>query len=86
MEVQNPHDTHIVEIQRDAANGKKEVAGGRKFCGEVHCEFKSAGASSEDNAERSASMRKLFIAVALCVVFMSVEVVGGIKANSLAIL
>ncbi|KAJ4728015.1 Metal tolerance protein 1 [Melia azedarach] len=31
-------------------------------------------------------MRKLLIAVALCVVFMSVEVAGGIKANSLAIL
>ncbi|KAK9743235.1 hypothetical protein RND81_03G226400 [Saponaria officinalis] len=31
-------------------------------------------------------MRKLFIAVALCAVFMTVEVIGGIKANSLAIL
>lgn len=31
-------------------------------------------------------MRKLLIAVILCVIFMAVEVVGGIKANSLAIL
>lgn len=31
-------------------------------------------------------MRKLWVAVVLCVIFMSVEVVGGIKANSLAIL
>ncbi|KAK8530881.1 hypothetical protein V6N13_030813 [Hibiscus sabdariffa] len=31
-------------------------------------------------------MRKLLMAVVLCVVFMSVEVAGGIKANSLAIL
>ncbi|KAL1352957.1 hypothetical protein AAHE18_06G205400 [Arachis hypogaea] len=31
-------------------------------------------------------MRKLSIAVGLCFVFMTVEVIGGIKANSLAIL
>ncbi|XVF72937.1 hypothetical protein PTKIN_Ptkin12aG0160700 [Pterospermum kingtungense] len=36
--------------------------------------------------ERSASMRKLFVAVPLCIIFMSVEIVGGIKVNSLAIL
>lgn len=36
--------------------------------------------------ERSASMRRLMIVVALCLVFMSVEVVGAVKANSLAIL
>lgn len=38
------------------------------------------------SAERRASMQKLILAVSLCVVFMIVEVVGGIKANSLAIL
>lgn len=31
-------------------------------------------------------MRKLLIAVVLCIIFMAVELVGGIKANSLAIL
>ncbi|KAL9245450.1 hypothetical protein vseg_019104 [Gypsophila vaccaria] len=86
MKENNSHDTHAAEIHIDAADVTRQVGGASRFCGEVHCEFKSAGASSEDNAERSASMRKLFIAVALCVVFMTVEVIGGIKANSLAIL
>lgn len=31
-------------------------------------------------------MRKLLIAVVLCIIFMAIEVIGGIKANSLAIL
>lgn len=60
--------------------------GGNKICGEAPCGFSDVGSASKDAKERSVSMRKLFIAVALCVVFMSVEVVGGIKANSLAIL
>ncbi|KAJ1695576.1 hypothetical protein LUZ63_012274 [Rhynchospora breviuscula] len=41
---------------------------------------------SKDSPERWDSMRKLVIAVVLCIVFMTVEVIGGIKANSLAIL
>ncbi|XP_078179253.1 metal tolerance protein 1-like isoform X2 [Carex rostrata] len=41
---------------------------------------------TKDSHERYASMRKLIIAVVLCVIFMTVEVIGGIKANSLAIL
>ncbi|RXH77965.1 hypothetical protein DVH24_039936 [Malus domestica] len=45
-----------------------------------------AKTSSKDEQEPSASMRKLLIAVVLCVIFMSVEVVGGIKAHSQAIL
>ncbi|KAJ4711770.1 metal tolerance protein 1-like [Melia azedarach] len=57
-----------------------------KFCGEAPCGFSDAKTSSKDAEERSASMRKLLIAVVLCIIFMSVEVVGGIKANSLAIL
>ncbi|XWS46313.1 hypothetical protein CRYUN_Cryun14cG0054800 [Craigia yunnanensis] len=59
---------------------------GSKICGETPCRFSDACTNSKDDEERSASMRKLFIAVALCIIFMSVEVVGGIKANSLAIL
>lgn len=39
-----------------------------------------------DAKERSASMRNLCIVVVLCIMFMTIEVVGGIKANSLAIL
>ncbi|KAF2616909.1 hypothetical protein F2Q68_00041918 [Brassica cretica] len=56
-----------------------------KVCGETSCVFST---STSDTKERSASMRKLAIAivVVLCILFMTIEVVGGIKANSLAIL
>lgn len=84
MEANTCHDGHIIEIK--PTSGNKRVGGASKFCGVVPCEFESAGTGSADAAERSASMRKLFIAVALCIIFMTVEVIGGIKANSLAIL
>ena len=60
--------------------------GGSRICGEAACGFSDAKTSSKDANDRSASMRKLLIAVILCDIFMSVEVVGGIEANSLAIL
>ncbi|KAE8722089.1 Metal tolerance protein 1 [Hibiscus syriacus] len=85
MEVQNPQHGQDIEINVDVAEGQRSF-GGSKICGETACGLSSAGTSSKDAEERSASMRKLFIAVALCIIFMSVEVVGGIKANSLAIL
>ncbi|XVF22273.1 hypothetical protein REPUB_Repub12eG0159100 [Reevesia pubescens] len=84
MEVQNPQHGQIVEISVDVA-GERSV-GRSKICGETPCGFSDAGTNSKDAEERSASMRKLLIAVALCIIFMSVEVVGGIEANSLAIL
>ncbi|XVE73620.1 hypothetical protein DITRI_Ditri11bG0133400 [Diplodiscus trichospermus] len=85
MEVQNPQHGLSVEISIDAADAERSV-GGSKICGETPCGFSDAGTNSKAAEERLASMRKLFIAVALCIIFMSVEVVGGIKANSLAIL
>ncbi|KAK6285872.1 hypothetical protein POUND7_012051 [Theobroma cacao] len=85
MDLQNPQYRQFVEIIVDAADEERSV-GGSKICGETTCGFSDAGTNSKDAEERSASMRKLFIAVALCIIFMSVEVVGGIKANSLAIL
>ncbi|VFQ98319.1 unnamed protein product [Cuscuta campestris] len=59
---------------------------GSKVCGGGPCGFSDANTSSKDAQERASAMRKLWIAIVLCVIFMSVEVVGGIKANSLAIL
>ncbi|KAE8808421.1 Metal tolerance protein 1 [Hordeum vulgare] len=58
------------------------------MCRGASCDFADSTntSNSKDAKERSASMRKLLIAVILCVIFMAVEVVGGIKANSLAIL
>ncbi|CAL5397580.1 unnamed protein product [Camellia sinensis] len=75
----------IIEVSGEVPVGKRSL-GGSKICGEAPCGFADAATSSKDAMERSASMRKLIIAVALCVVFMGVEVAGGIEANSLAIL
>ncbi|KAI3501523.1 hypothetical protein L1887_29394 [Cichorium endivia] len=57
-----------------------------KACGGAPCGFSDANTTSREAKERSASMWKLWCGVILCVIFMTVEVVGGIKANSLAIL
>ncbi|KAF4366486.1 hypothetical protein CsatB_010766 [Cannabis sativa] len=88
MEVQNHPHGQIIEIRGDISYGEEGSRGGgsTKICGEVSCGLSDVGSNSKDAKERSAAMRKLLIAVALCLVFMSVEVVGGIKANSLAIL
>ncbi|KAM1299684.1 hypothetical protein PS1_011129 [Malus domestica] len=59
---------------------------GSLICRDGPCGFSDTKTSSKDAQERSASLRRLMIVVALCLVFMSVEVVGGFKANSLAIL
>ncbi|KAF5451829.1 hypothetical protein F2P56_026894 [Juglans regia] len=85
MDERNSQPGQIIEISIDVPTGETST-GGSKFCGEVPCGLSDTGSKSKDARERSASMRKLLIAVVLCVVFMSVEVVGGIKANSLAIL
>uniref|UniRef100_A0A7N1A5C1 Metal tolerance protein 1-like n=1 Tax=Kalanchoe fedtschenkoi TaxID=63787 RepID=A0A7N1A5C1_KALFE len=76
---------HIIEVGRDATVAATS-AGGTRICEGAICGFSDAKTSSRDAKERSDSMRKLLIAVILCVAFMIVEIVGGIKANSLAIL
>ncbi|KAK1559150.1 hypothetical protein Q3G72_011187 [Acer saccharum] len=85
MEGQNSQHGQIIEINVDVP-GREGNLTGSKICGEAPCGFSDAGTNSKDAKERSDSIRKLLIAVALCVVFMSMEVVGGIKANSLSIL
>lgn len=85
MEEQTSRSGQIIEISVDIPTGEGST-GGSKFCGEAACGFSDAESYSKDAKERSASMRKLLMAVTLCVIFMSVEVAGGIKANSLAIL
>ncbi|KAL2516627.1 Metal tolerance protein 1 [Abeliophyllum distichum] len=85
MDTQNSDHGHVIEVCTDVPATERGFAGG-KGCGAVSCGFSDTITSSKDAQERSASMRKLLIAVALCIIFMSVEVVGGIKANSLAIL
>ncbi|XP_021273913.1 metal tolerance protein 1-like [Herrania umbratica] len=85
MEVQNSEQCNIIEIRGDVPAAGTSL-GGSMICGGAACGFSDAQTSSKDAKERAASMRKLLMAVVLCIVFMSVEVAGGIKANSLAIL
>ncbi|KAL8142686.1 hypothetical protein V2J09_015718 [Rumex salicifolius] len=84
MEVKNSEHGHLIEVSADISNA--QTSQGKRICSGAVCGFADATTSSKDAQERSASMRKLLMAVVLCVLFMSVEVVGGIKANSLAIL
>ncbi|KAG9142862.1 hypothetical protein Leryth_005605 [Lithospermum erythrorhizon] len=76
---------HVVELPADVSPAERSLSGSRT-CSGVPCGFSDSKMSSVDAKERSTSMRKLCIAVVLCIIFMSIEVVGGIKANSLAIL
>nr|XP_048319879.1 metal tolerance protein 1-like [Ziziphus jujuba var. spinosa]XP_048319880.1 metal tolerance protein 1-like [Ziziphus jujuba var. spinosa] len=85
MEAHNSEHGHLIEVRGDVPAVETSIVGS-KICGEAPCGFSDSKNSSKDAKERSASMRKLFTAVVLCVIFMSVEVAGGIKANSLAIL
>ena len=81
MDVHNPSPPHVPEVTMDISS-----ASGSKHCRGAAYDFSDTSNTSKDAKERSASMKKLLIAVILCVIFMVVEVVGGIKANSLAIL
>lgn len=76
---------HVIEVSAEVPSTERGNIGS-KGCEGAICGFADVKTSSRDAQERSASMRKLLIAVVLCVIFMSVEVAGGIKANSLAIL
>ncbi|GER26245.1 zinc transporter [Striga asiatica] len=85
MEAQHSEHAHIIEVSTDITSTERSY-GGSKVCEGATCGFSDARTTSRDAKERSASMKKLLVAVVLCVIFMSVEVAGGIKANSLAIL
>ncbi|RWR89536.1 metal tolerance protein 1 [Cinnamomum micranthum f. kanehirae] len=85
MEAQNLQSGKIIEIHGDLPMGATSV-GMSKICRGATCDFSDSETISRDAKERSASMQKLLMAVVLCVLFMSVEVIGGMKANSLSIL
>lgn len=53
----------------------------------IKCPEDSTNATSDQLRTKSAnkSLRKLYIAIGLCSVFMVIELVGGYWANSLAI-
>ncbi|KAG9128646.1 hypothetical protein Leryth_017120 [Lithospermum erythrorhizon] len=85
MDEQNMEHGHVVEVSGETSQAEKGSVGS-KACSGAACGFSDSKTSSMEAEERFASMRKLCIAVVLCILFMTVEVVGGIKANSLAIL
>lgn len=59
----------------------------RLKCANVRCGLVSPGRVAQDAAQRAVSSHKLVKAVVFCLIFMAVEVAGGISfANSLAIL
>lgn len=82
---QDSHQESSIEINMDVTEAERSTAIA-KTCGETHCGLAETGPDSKDAKERTAAMRKLLIAVVLCAIFIAVEIVGGIKANSLAIL
>lgn len=67
-----------MEISADIPNA------GRKICSETACVFFDSESIAKDSKERSTSMRKLLIAVN--VILTTVELIEGLKWNSLAIL
>lgn len=79
------HDHRSIDISVNAKTSGKNY-GGSKVCAGSACGFSDAKMSSKDAEERSSSTWKLSGSVVICFLFMAVEVVGGIKANSLAIL
>ncbi|CAA6656096.1 unnamed protein product [Spirodela intermedia] len=90
MEAQNHHlqapaPDQYIEVDADLALGEKTRAR-KSICDGATCGFSDFSTSSIDSRERSLSMRKLVTAVVLCAIFMSIEIAGGITANSLAIL
>ncbi|CAL9197616.1 unnamed protein product, partial [Musa hybrid cultivar] len=85
MEAQSSHSSQIIDINLDLPGDEPSI-NRNKICSGSACGFSDSQSNSKDAQERFTSMRKLLIAVVLCIIFMSVEVVGGIKANSLAIL
>ncbi|CDY48014.1 BnaA04g26760D [Brassica napus] len=86
MASSSPQHCHIIEVNRGKSVEESTTILASKACGEAPCGFSDLNNASGDAQERNASMRKLCIAVVLCLLFMTVEVFGGIKANSLAIL
>ncbi|KAG5404773.1 hypothetical protein IGI04_010892 [Brassica rapa subsp. trilocularis] len=86
MASSSPQHSHIIEVNIAKPDEQRTTLGASKACGEAPCGFSDLNNASGDAQDRNASMRKLCIAVVLCLLFMTVEVFGGIKANSLAIL
>ncbi|CAI9104194.1 OLC1v1002823C1 [Oldenlandia corymbosa var. corymbosa] len=85
MEGRVSEPAHVIEVDDDdRALAQKGGGGSSKVCEGSPCGFSDGKKGS--SSERSVSMKKLWVGIVLCIVFMAVEIVGGIKANSLAIM
>ncbi|RRT61071.1 hypothetical protein B296_00044503 [Ensete ventricosum] len=80
MEAQSSHSSQIIDINLDLPGDEPSI-NRNKICSGSACGFSDSGSNSKDTQERFTSMRKLLIAVILCIIFMSVEVVGGWEAT-----
>lgn len=83
MEGQRSEQSHTIDIVADVPGEISKTPESTKLCAGATC---GLSGSSSATKERDTSMRKLALAIILCALFMTVEVVGGIQANSLAIL
>ncbi|GKE72827.1 metal tolerance protein 1-like protein [Tanacetum coccineum] len=79
------HDHRSINISVEAQSTNKTYIG-TTVCAGGGCGLTDAKNSSKESKERSSSMWKLLAGIIICFLFMTVEVVGGIKANSLAVL
>eukprot|EP00250_Pteridium_aquilinum_P008787 c18207_g1_i2 orf=511-1884(-) len=66
---------------RDWAQGSDDLA-----CALSRCGLSDGRNRAEDALARSSSARKLSIAVVLCLIFIAVEITGGMLSHSLAVL
>ncbi|KAJ6752370.1 hypothetical protein OIU85_002771 [Salix viminalis] len=85
MDVRHSEHGRVIEVNIDVPAVENSL-GGSRICAGASCGFSDAQTVSKDAKERGTSMKKLGWAVGLCILFMGVEIAGGIKANSLAIL
>eukprot|EP00249_Psilotum_nudum_P018634 c26896_g1_i2 orf=184-1443(+) len=81
--VENGNDEQRISEATDMEKQKLEAV--NMVCG-TGCGFSDVGNLTKDAQVRSVAIRKLTTATVLCLVFIGVEVIGGLFANSLAIL
>eukprot|EP00249_Psilotum_nudum_P018633 c26896_g1_i1 orf=284-1543(+) len=81
--VENGKDEHM--FSENSGMEKQKLEAVNMTCG-TGCGFSDVGNLTKDAQARSVATRKLSTATVLCLIFITVEVVGGLFANSLAIL
>eukprot|EP00897_Mesotaenium_endlicherianum_P005012 jgi/Mesen1/4539/ME000232S03796 len=80
LDIQSASDEIMPSLSKRVPSVRAELD-----CGST-CGLTDAAGGSESSKEREKARRKLMYAIALCLGFMIVEVIGGLWANSLAIL